>query len=192
MAEYTDKTYVKDDLGIVGTSKDALITRYIKSVSKWIDNQIGGVGFTLANDDYDEYYDIKEVPRKRIVFTKHRPINSITQIDVKENTIASDNYELYDNYVYIYGIVVGRKAVRIQYNAGYKIDWDNVDDANLHNLPEDIEMITRTLVVEAYNKRAGGANIKQETIGAWTRSYFSENENQKNMINEVINLYKIY
>lgn len=187
MSHYTDKEYVKEDLGITGTSKDAIITRYIKAISKWIDSQIG---YSLEADDFDEYYDIKETPRKKIIYTKHKPINSITDIQVKETSLIADDYELYDDHIYIYGVVVGRKSVRVQYNAGYLIDFDNVDNTNLHTLPEDIEMITRMLVVEMYNKKSGGASIKQETIGAWTRTYMTANEQEKNMINDILDLYQ--
>lgn len=186
MAQYTSVANVKDDLGIVGTSKDALILRYIKSASIYIKNKIG---YELQADDYDEYYDVKETPRKKVVYTKHKPINSIDAITVNGGVLGIDDYELYEDHIYIYGVAVGKKQVQIEYNAGYLIDWDNVDDPLLHNLPDDIELATRLLVVEMYNTKSSGQMLKSETIGSWTRTFMTVNERDKGMIDDILNNY---
>ena len=58
-------------------------------------------------------------------------------------------------YTYLnQGLVQGVNSVRIaSYTAGYLIDFKNVGDTSLHNLPADISELAEKLVIKWYRRR---------------------------------------
>lgn len=192
MADYTDKTYIKEDLGITGTTKDDQIDRYIRSVTAYVNRLIfGKSGQTFEANDYDEYYDVLEVPRNNHIILDHKPVNSIASITVAGQVIDSDEYEIYsdEGKIILWSYTTGRKQVRVQYNAGYLIDWDNTDDIAQHNLPWELEELARMLVIERWNEKSGGGNVKSESIGSWSRTFFSANERMQGYLDDILSSY---
>lgn len=192
MADYTLKDYVKEDLGISGTDKDDQIDRYIRSVTAYLNRLIfgkSGESFEAAN--YDEYYDILEVPRNNHIFLLHKPVNSITSIIVAGETLTTDEYEIYldEGKIILWAYTTGRKQARVQYNAGYLIDWTDPTNEAVHTLPWEIEEMARMLVVERWNEKAGGGNVKSESIGSWSRTFFSANERMQGYFDDILSSY---
>lgn len=193
MADYTTKEYIKADLGITGTDSDTQIDRYIKAVTAYINKMIfGESNQTLEAADYDEYYDILEVPRNNNIYLKHKPINSISTVTVAGHVLNSDEYELYEDQgkLILWSYTTGRKQLRVQYNAGYLIDFDNENNTALHTLPRELEELTRMLVVERWNERSGGGNLKSESIGSWTKTFFSANERMNGYLDSLFDSFK--
>lgn len=192
MADYTLKDYVKEDLGITDTSNDTQIDRYIRSVTAYINRLIfGRSNKTLEATDYDEYYDILEVPRNNHIHLENKPVNSIASVIMAGDTLGTDDYETYleEGKIILWSYTTGRKQLRVQYNAGYLIDWDNPDNTVLHTFPWELEELARMLVIERWNEKAGGGNVKSESIGAWSRTFFSANERMEGYLDDILQSY---
>lgn len=197
MADYTIKEYIKYDLGISGTSQDVNIDRFIKSVTAYINLQIfGKPGQTLEATDYTEQFDVLEVPRNNHIFLTNKPVNVAEStpitITLGEDELTTDQYYLYRDKgkIILRAFCVGRQIVTVEYNAGYLIDWDNVDDAELHNLPWEIEELARILVIERWNNKSKGENLKSESIGSWSRTFMSVNEKTGGYVDNILAAYK--
>lgn len=193
MADYTLKEYVKYDLGISGNTQDANIDRYIKAVTAYINLQIfGKPGKTLEATDYTEKYDVLETPRNNHIYLEQKPVNSISLVKLREETLDSDQYYSYaeEGKIVLLAYTVGRQVVTVTYNAGYLIDWDNVDDAELHTLPWEIEELARIIVVERWNNKAKGENLKSENIGSWSRTFMSVNEKTGGYVDNILAAYR--
>lgn len=191
MAEYTTIAKVKEDLGITSTSFDGILNKLVKSATGFVNLKIfGKPGHTLEQKSYTEKYDILETPENNIVFLEHRPIVSISSVSLSGSALAATDYYIYEEEgrVVLNFPVVGRQILEIQYTAGYKIDFSNENDTNLHNLPSEIEEVTRLLVVERWNEK-GSAGIKQENVGSFSRTFKTANEKSNDHIREILNYY---
>jgi hypothetical protein len=194
---YTIKEFVKYDLGISGTTYDAQLDIFIRSVTAYINLQIfGEPGLTLEATDYEEVHDILEVPRNNHIFLKHKPINIAEEtplvITLGSDVLSEDEYHLYqrEGKIVLQTWVVGRKILTVEYNAGYLIDWDNLDDLDKHNLPWDLEELARILVIERWNSRSRGENIKSESIGSWSRTFKSVSEKTGGYTDNILVAYR--
>lgn len=192
-ANYTIKEYVKYDLGISGSQYDVDIDRFIRSATAYINLQIfGKPNETLEAMDRTEVHDILEVPRSNHIFLKHAPVNDIDSVSISTQELETDDYYLYSDEakIVLKYRPIGRQIATIVYNAGYLIDWDNLDDEDLHNLPWDIEELARMLIIQRWNSRAQGGNLKSESIGSWSRTFATVNEQRGGYADNILSVYR--
>lgn len=190
MSDYTLKEYLKYDLGISGSTYDADLDRFIRSVTAYINLQIfGKPGETLEASERTEVFDILEVPRKNHIYLAHKPIIEIDSVTLgSDETLTTDDYYSYpdEGKLILRETGVGRQILTVVYTGGYLIDWENVDDPTKHNLPWEIEELARILVIERWNNRSKGENLKSESIGSWSRTWKSVNEQQGGYIDNIL------
>lgn len=183
----TTKEKVKEFLGIVGTTNDALIDSLINYVTDFIE---GYVGRRFKETQYtNEEYD---VPNGDIVFLREFPVNELTVAEYRTGTIASptfvafntNDFLLYkkEGYVkfffisfrFFQGLTVREKLLRFTYKAGFKIDFANELSAT-HTLPFDIAMVATQLVARMFNLRTA-EGIKSESTEGQSITYDRDND----------------
>jgi Phage gp6-like head-tail connector protein len=184
MTQLTTLAKLKLILGITDNSQDTLLENYINEVSSFIATACGGRNFEAT--DYEETYD---APDGDNLFLKNYPINSITEIATRGGTIGTpiwtalttDDFLLYakEGYVKIisafggltFSAGAGFQYYKVEYNAGYLIDWANEDDPLLHNLPEDLTSLCGQLCASLYNSGGETSGVKSESTEGQSITY---------------------
>lgn len=160
---------IKDQLGVDKTAQDAVILRKINSVTDWIESQCNRR--FLRTTYTNELYTVRD-PRQTILLLKNAPVTTLGAIQYRQGQVGSptwtaytaNDYELVTDgksgmvkfYTYLnQGLVQGVNTVRVaSYVAGYLIDFKNMGDVALHNLPGDISELAEKLVIKWFQKRA--------------------------------------
>jgi hypothetical protein len=192
-ANYTIKEYVKYDLGISGAQNDVDIDRLIRSVTAYINLQIfGKPNETLEAIERTQVFDIFEVPRSQHLFLNHPPIISIDSVSIADEELASTDYYLYSDVgkIVLKYKPVSRQIVTVVYTGGFLIDWDNLDDEEQHTLPWDIEELARSLIIQRWNTKAQGGSLKSESIGSWSRTFNTVNEQKGGYLDNILSVYR--
>ena len=173
---------VKDSLGIIDNSKDALLTDFIKQISAFIETACGGRIFEAV--ERTEYYDY---PDGENVFLKNYPIQIPPDFDFftayRTGSISSpvwvdytlDDYLIYPESGYIkfvsqfggstFDTGGSYRSLRVIYTGGYLIDWVNENDPQLHTLPADLTSLATQLCVKLFNKKASSGISAESTEG---------------------------
>jgi len=118
---------VKEYLGIVGTSEDALLNRLKDWATDLIHSYCGRI-FTEAN--YDEYYDGDGTEG---LLVNQYPISAVTLLEVDGVSKDASSYALYGQL----GLLKlksgkfprGKNNVRLRYTAGYAVTPNDLEQA---------------------------------------------------------------
>lgn len=159
---------IKDKLGMDKPTQDLVLSRIINSVTDWIENQCNRR--FLRTTYTNELYSIKGA-RETILLLKQAPVTTLGAIQYRQGSVGSptwtpytsNDYELVGDgssgiikfYTYLnQGLVQGVNTLRVaSYTAGYLIDFKNVGDTSLHNLPAEISELAEKLVIKIYQRR---------------------------------------
>lgn len=187
------------DIASATTTWDQTFIELINSATLWIENYCGGrrLGNTTVPTYTQETYDGPEFEDEKSnwLYLDNFPVTAFTTIEYRTGTSSyatfdSSAYETYADRGAIYfhgGVPRGRKAVRVTYSAGYKIDWTT--QAN-HTLPHDLTLACRLLVAQMFNKRKS-QGIQSEKIGTWALSYETpEDSAMSDQIKDILARYR--
>lgn len=194
----TTRDKVKDYLGITDTNSDAIIDELITYATQFVKSYTGGRQF-LAQD-YVEMYDSFRYRRK--IFLKQIPVNSLSLVEYRGGTPTNvvwinynaDGYLLYQGpgYVHFYAMLPEvHLGLRMHYNAGYLIDFDNEFDPAQHTLPADLTSVTTEIIAKIYNTRKA-AGILQETTEGQSVSYSFKARELDDSSRNILAQYKVY
>ena len=167
----TTRTKVKSYLGILNTDSDTVIDELITGVTAFIKQYCGGRNF--LSQAYSEIKDTKHGRHK--LFLNNVPVTALTSVEYRSGTPSTpiwniynvDTYLLYAGagYVYFYGgLPEVAQGMRINYTAGYLIDWANEFTAT-HTLPADLTMAANEMVGTILNLRKSGGVTTESTEG---------------------------
>ncbi len=192
----TTRTKVKSFLGITDTSSDTLIDELITGATQLIKSYCGGRSF--ISQSYSEIYDTFRFRRK--IFLRQRPVISLTSVEYRSgvpsnptwNTYNADSYLLYAGagYIHFYAQLPEiPQGLRINYTAGFLIDFTQEFDSAHHTLPEDLTLACNMLVARLKNK-AKSQGISQETTEGQSISYSMTDMGDE--IKSIISKYKYF
>lgn len=167
----TTRTKVKSYLGISGTDSDTVIDELITGVTSFVKNYCGGRNF--LSQSYSEIKDTKHGRHK--LFLKNFPVTALASVEYRGgtpstpiwNTYNADSYlPYYDaGYIFFYGALPEvAQGMRINYTAGYLIDWANEFTAT-HTLPADLTMVVNEMIGTILNTRKSGGITNEATEG---------------------------
>ena len=192
----TTRQKVKDLLGITDNNSDALIDTLINGATAFIENYCGGRRFAAT-----DYVEIKDTYYSDKLYFNQKPVNSVSAVEYRAGVPSSPTWITYSNNGYLLYLKQGfirfftrfqptPQAMRLTYNAGYLIKWDNETDATQHTLPFDLTQVCTELVSKTLNTRFS-QGIYQESTEGQSVTYESDryvlNDNHK----VVLNQYKI-
>lgn len=177
----TNLANAKQYLGITGTGSDALLENLIRRASAWFEARTGRR--FLKQTYTDELYDGGE----NLLFLNQYPVAVITTIEFRIGLFSANTFQafnlndfvLYGEAGYIRFITGGRRSIsgifadgatskdvqniRVQYDAGFLIDFTAPDDEAKHTLPLDIEDFILRLVGRRFNARKA-EGVSSETV----------------------------
>lgn len=171
----TTKERVKQRLDLNDTaSRDELLDALIYSVSSFIESHCSR---TFKEQTYtEELYDGMQIDRtpKTMLILDNAPIKTLTKYEYRSGSrtnptwfeFQDDSYEILKDR----GILMNDgelpkdfRNIRVTYDAGYKIDFDNFDDSSKHELPFDLSDLAERLVVRRFKQREmGGFSSTQQ------------------------------
>jgi len=172
----TSRAKVKSFLGITDSTSDALIDELITYVTQFIKNYCGRQ-FLVA-----DYVEIKDTYRgRRVLFLKQYPVNTVASVEYRAGTPTSPVWNTYDansylpyfeeGYIKFYAkLPETMQGMRVNYNAGYLIDFTNEFDVAHHTLPEDITLVATEMCATILNTRKS-AGISTETTEGQSITY---------------------
>lgn len=175
---------VKTKLEIGTTDYDTTLELIINEVSNYV--EIFCKRKFLAQD-YTELYNGNDI--RQALFLRQLPVNSITSFQYRSGAVSNpvwvdidaDSYEqdeLLDALTIYTPLPSGRNNIKVVYNAGYKIDFANITNESLHNLPLDLTMACESLVAKAFNMRKSQGKASESFEGAnidWNENMSKEN-----------------
>lgn len=161
----TTKERVKQRIDLQDTaSRDDLLDALIYAVSSFIESHCSR---TFGENTYtDELYDgmqIDGTPKKMLILN-NAPIKTLTKYEYRGGLrtnptwfeFQADSYEILKDR----GILMNDgdlpkdyRNIRVTYDAGYKVDFDNFDDSSKHELPFDLSDLAERLVVRQFKRR---------------------------------------
>lgn len=159
----TTVTRVKARVGITDTGFDTALISYVNAATAFIEQRIGR---RLLKATYsNEVYHIGKSERRYLVL-KQAPVTTLTSIDFKAGTpttpswtaLLADDYELLEDgksglVAFHINIPTGINSLRVNYAAGYLIDFANYGNETLHTLPYDITELAERLIIKRFKKR---------------------------------------
>lgn len=157
-------------------TNDALIGYLINSVSTFIQDYCGNKQF-LSQSYSNEIYDAKPNVNEHggsTIFLHQFPVSTLTSIEYRGGTITSPIWTAYNANSYMLYDKTGMvkffmrfpyfpQGLRINYTAGYKIDFNNEFNSTLHTLPFQITSVATELVAKAYQLRQS-QGIKSQSV----------------------------
>lgn len=174
MAALTTTAYVKTQLGISGSTQDALIAQLITAVSAQFESLTGR---KFINTDYTEIYD---GTGRSNLYLREYPVNSVTSVERNHGSIGDPSWTTLDADTYYVdtrtGIISSGSAFasfpgdfskriahyRVIYNAGY--------GAAAADMPEDIQQAIAAIIGYQINTM-GREGITSERTGTYSVSY---------------------
>lgn len=173
----TSLALVKQYLGITTTTYDAVLLAMIKNATAFIERACGRhFGQTQY---FDEIYD---TPNGDKLFLKQYPVVQVDIVEYQIGTPASPGWETYNPDWYWVYLKEGyirllsnfthhdNQYFRVSYIAGYLIDFNNINDPLLHNLPADLTQLCNEVVATLYNTRTN-QGIKSESTEGQSVTY---------------------
>lgn len=159
----TTTARIKTMLGISVSTHDNLLNRLIIEMSDFIENYCGR---RFMESEYEELVSFDR-QKNSYIFTKQIPITAISKIEWRAGTFDDPQYQDIPTTDYAIdgdgkaGIIKvdggwlykGTNVVRVNYTAGYSIDFDNFGDVSVHNLPADITAVCESLVITRFKRR---------------------------------------
>lgn len=162
---------VKDRLGITTGGHDTLLLRGINAVTTYIERETGR---RFLEQTHAEITPTR--PGQNVLYLHNAPVSAITALEYRAGlpsnptwtAWSADEYELIEmgndesNAVRVYGGVPhGTNTVRCTYTGGYKIDFANAGDPDLHTLPFDLTDVCERIVVTAFRRRNSEGKIRE-------------------------------
>lgn len=164
---------VKLKLNINNATHDAVLENLIEGVSAFI--------ATFCNRDFEhQTYENKIYSGddfKRVLFLEGAPVTALTSVEYRTGTVSAPGWEAFDadyfeldpdlDAVLFYGGVPrGKRNIRISYDGGFLIDFDNYADDSKHTLPLDLSDTAENLTVKAFLKRNSHGKSNEAFDGA--------------------------
>lgn len=154
---FTDLDDTKRFLGVTGTADDDLLITLINRASSFIETytarRLQAANYSSVTDEENCWYDGDGT---KTVHLKQYPVNSVSLVTSSGVTISAAGstdyygstgyllYKLQGQLFYDNGWTVGKKNVRVSYNAGYLTtsrEW------------QELQELCRSLVSRVYNNR---------------------------------------
>lgn len=159
--EYTTLPTLKTALNITDTSKDVLLSRLIKTISKQFDNYLG---FSLWKKLYKQYL----TSHGDFIVVDYIPVIDILTLKA-ENPAGNDLVKIRTDEQIVYLDKVYNWTVYIEYNA-----W-HTDLTDL----SDVENACIELCILTYNDTPASwseSNVKSKKIDTLSKTFFSKKE----------------
>lgn len=171
----TTKERVKSRISMTSTNLDTTIDSLIASATEFIQNYCGGRVFkltTYTNEIYSgSQIDGSEYGLPYLVLNS-APVVAVSSFQYMQGLKSSPTWT--DFYIEDYDVLnkigairtvlpVGYNNIRVTYQAGYEIDFENQYDPLQHNLPFDLSDLCERLVAKRIKKR-NSEGIKQESV----------------------------
>lgn len=157
----TSLSILKSYLGIEDNSEDSLLKLCINFSSGFIE------GYTKRNFFSKTYVENFDAGRGKITL-KSLPLISITSI----SNSASYTIQSYKSGIIELDAKSG-EAFSITYIGGYKIDFNDIDNEAVHNLPLEITNLCNEIASKIYNKRKS-QGIANESVEGTNISWEKE------------------
>ena len=162
---------VKAQLGISDSSKDAIIETYINGVTSFIEGFCGGRRF--KSTVYAKEIDGNGT---NIIALPQYPVTALASIQYRSGSWSSPTWNTYIVDGYIPDFDAGLiqffantpklpRYFKINYTAGYLIDFANETNETLHTLPFDLTNTATNLVCALMNKRGSEGISTASTEG---------------------------
>jgi len=177
---------LKEYLGITGTTDDGVLISFINRATDFLEQRTNRrfVKTTYTN----ELHNGREGKDK--VFLFNFPIISVASFQFRTGTLASpvfNDFNVNDFIVFknagfiqvlafrIIGVspsiaagstIKGVQNLRVTYDAGFLIDFDNVDNPALHTLPLDIEDFVIRMAARRFNLRRADGVVSEAVEGS--------------------------
>ena len=186
----------KDFMGISGDRYDTVITMLINHVTDFMESFCGRI-FKSATYT-SEAHDGKGT---KMLVAKYFPITAFTSLQYRDsddpsdetwNTFGTDQYFWYDDGRIVHATAKFRevpKKYRMTYTAGYLIDFANENNASLHTLPMELELICLRLIAAIFNSRKA-EGIETQRVGDISIKIKSEAFQNKEIL-ETLGKYKL-
>jgi hypothetical protein len=184
----TNRARIKDKLSIDNQNHDTVLDRLITAATDWIESQTNR---RFKKTTYtNETYNVDQ--NRNFLILKQTPVITLSSFQYREglpNAITWHNvnaaeYELHADpetgIIYCYFTLQrGPNQYRATYDAGYLIDFDNINDTSKHTLPGDLTELTEKMVIKAFKKREK-AGLQSESFDgnqtAWQKELDAEDE----------------
>lgn len=192
---------VKDQLGLDKPGQDVVLIRKINSITDWIEKQCNRR--FLRTNYTNELYTVRG-ERETVLLLKQAPVTTLGNIQYRQGQVSSptwtnytaNDFELVGDgnsgmvkfYTYLnQGLVQGINTLRVaSYTAGYLIDFKNIGDVTLHNLPADISDLAEKLVIKSFQRRQTPGKSSESFNGntiTWSKELDPEDK-------EILNKYR--
>lgn len=147
---------------------DSLFVNLINGVTDFIE---GECNRRFKETTYThELYTVHTCGQTMLIL-RQSPVTEVTAFEYRMGLKSSPTWQSYfpDNWELLDGGEAGiievssmlEKFNRVTYKAGYKIDWENYDDENLHTLPSDLTDLAERLVVKWYKRREAEGKLSE-------------------------------
>lgn len=149
---------------------DDLFANLINAVSDFIE---GECNRRFMATDYEELHTIHTYGQKMLIL-RSAPVSEVTKFQYRSGTktnptwndVDSDSWELDGEAGIIETDGLLEKFLKVEYNAGYLIDWENEGDLEKHNLPSDLTDLAERLVIKLYKRKEAEGKISEGFDGA--------------------------
>lgn len=149
---------------------DDLFANLINAVSDFIE---GECNRRFMATDYEENHTVHTYGQTSLVL-RNAPVNEVTAFQYRSGTKSNptwnafdpDSWELDDEAGIIETSGMLEKFLKVSYNAGYLIDWENEDDMEAHTLPTDLTDLAERLVTKWYKRREAEGKLSEGFDGA--------------------------
>jgi len=176
---------VKLMLGITDSSKDSLLELLINSCTDWIESYCGR-RFKAPSSAVVELIDCGY---QSILILRDYPITTFTKL---EERISQTDFEIIDSDDYLVDTANGRIILSFETQAGvgqYRAEYIG----GFSTIPNDLSMACTQLVINEYNDRAGGGEIRSESLGEYSVTYTvgdTAGTEADRFIDQTLNKYK--
>lgn len=182
---------VKEILSITTAGMDVKLTQYINEVTDFVRVQTGR-DIIKETSILGEVYSVRACGKKRLILN-NGPVQSIAAVYYSNGTPSNknwtaysiDDYELASNGTksgiidFRFSLPIGTNIVKVDYTAGWKIDWANVGTST-HTLPLDLTALAERLVVRAFKRReTGDKSSESQQAGSnitWSKELTTEDQ----------------
>ena len=194
----TTRQKVKDYLDIADTTHDTVIDELINYTTQFIKSYCGGREF--LNQSYTETYD--SIRGRRKIFLKQMPVTAVSAVSYRSGTPTNvvwvtynaDGYLTYlkEGYIHFYAqLPEVSQGLRVQYTAGFLIDFTHEFDTTYHTLPQDVTFVATELTAKFFNTRKS-MGILQESTEGQSISYSYKSREIDDAYRTILSKYTIF
>lgn len=165
---------------------DSLFANLINGVTDFIE---GECNRRFKETTYTNELHTVHTYGQTMLVLRQSPVTEVTafeyRVGLKSNPMWQayfpDNWELLDDgdsgIIEVCSML--EKFNRVTYKAGYKIDWKNYDDEELHTLPSDLTDLAERLVVKWYKRRESEGKLSEgfdSSQVSWSADFTKEDQ----------------